>query len=185
MQSTWLLENEGKKMQTTTILTDLTGEALIDGFTFEQKGNKGNFVLTSEKFEINVRTSDSYVGSRKLRVYVDGGSSEVDFSSAYAMTDGASIKGQSEEVDAEYRRLNRLVVKNMKAVILEAMVYSSVVTSIIMDNKFGYYKNAGCSCGCSGGFIADVKPLVLIKNKDNWNRTYKIESISIIKKEVI
>ena len=185
MQSTWLLENEGKKMQTAIILTGVTGEALIDGFTFEQKGNKGNFVLTSEKFEINIRTSDSYVGSRKLRVYVDGGSSEVDFSSAYAMTDKMSIKGESEEVDSEYKRLNRMVVKNMKSVILEAISASSIVKSIMMDNKFGYYKNAGCSCGCSGGFIAEVKPLVLIKNEDNWNRTYKIESISIIKKEVI
>lgn len=76
-----------------------------------------------------------------------------------------SIKGQDEELDAAWRKYNRAEVKLMREVLAKA---ADEIGDVLMneDNelfytalqaikgKLSWSRTAGCSCGCSMGFIA-------------------------------
>ncbi|WIC89472.1 hypothetical protein SEA_BAJUNIPER_49 [Microbacterium phage BAjuniper] len=144
--------------------------------------NTNRVHLEAEGFTVQVVLHPLYSYKRptKARVYV-GGEEDVDFSEAYAMqranaeTHGDPFygKGTFPEEDKLFAKLNRQVVKNQKAVIEEAMQTSEAVADLLADRKLTFSRTAGCSCGCSSGFVPDQG----IRYEDRW-----VESIFITKK---
>jgi hypothetical protein len=180
-----LLEIREKKM---TVTMDYVKD------TSDLNGHK--FVELADSMKISTDTLDIYIKfdnyvypSKKLRVFSDGEES-IDFTKAYEMASerDSHSKGVDEETDKLFSSLNRKVVKNKKALIVEAMESVDVVRVILADHKFGWYKSAGCGmCPCSPGFIADVKSPSITTNKFNSYRgsftdRMRIESISIVKR---
>lgn len=125
--------------------------------------NNNRIEFDVEGFTVSANLHPEYSWKRptKTRVYV-GGEDEVDFTEAYAMqranaeTHGDPFygKGTFPEEDKLFAALNRQVVKNQKAVIEELRMTSEELDNIIAPaGKLTFSRTAGCSCGCSAGFV--------------------------------
>ncbi|AXH47343.1 hypothetical protein SEA_EDEN_48 [Microbacterium phage Eden] len=113
--------------------------------------------LETENFKIMIDVTlwgYSREDRRKARVSVSG-YEDVNYDEAYALAreNDGFIKGNNEEVDALFRKLNRLEVKNMKAVIAEAVAEVPELAAILEGVNLTFSKKAGCSCGCSPAFV--------------------------------
>jgi len=126
-------------------------------FTFA-KGHNGAWYAKANcgEFTVTVHTRAWDEKATKTRLYV-GGEAEVDFSAAYEADyadGGPKPRGQRPEVDKLYDSLNRQVVKNKKALLAEAKEQAAVA-ELLGERKMTFSRKAGCSCGCSAGFILD------------------------------
>lgn len=117
----------------------------------------------------------AYTRPTKARVYVSGEES-VDFTEAYALMKELDPQNQglSDEVNALFRKLNRVEVRNQKAVIEEAL-QSVEALDFLADRKLTFGRKAGCSCGCSPAFVVDRG----VQHDGLW-----VSSIFITKKSV-
>lgn len=150
---------------------------------FEYVAKKGQVTIENDEWKIYLVESDEWK-NRKLRVYVEGYES-VDFDEAYAMAteDSGLRRGVNEAMDKKFDQLNRKVVKNQKAVILEAIESVDVVRNLIGSTKFGFWKTAGCSCGCSSGWIVDAYSKIRkVQDRTGYEFNKNLRSIHIIKK---
>jgi len=138
--------------------------------------NKNRSILTAGDFEVRIDHHPRYGYKRptKARVYVSG-NEDVDYTEAYALMreqDPQNV-GASEEVNALFRKLNRQEVKNMKAVIEEALQTVEGL-DFLADNPLTFSRKAGCSCGCSPAFVVKEG----VQHDGLW-----VESIFITKKK--
>jgi hypothetical protein len=179
-----LLEIREKKMTVTMDFVKDTSD--LNGHTIEQSENR--MKISTDTLDIYIKFEDYFLSSKKLRVFADGEES-IDFTKAYEMASerDSHSKGVDEETDKLFSSLNRKVVKNKKALIVEAMESVDIVRVILADHNFGWYKSAGCGmCPCSPGFIADVKSPVIgyqqVRLNSNYMNKKRIESISIVKR---
>lgn len=95
---------------------------------------------------------------KKTRIYVDG-EPDVDFTEAYAMqkANGYAPIGTNPAEDSLFRKLNREVVKNKRAVIEALLGQPTEMLDLLGGMKLSFSKYAGCSmCPCSPGFIAEL-----------------------------
>lgn len=167
---------------TKNIVTKVDAQFIYDmaetgGFTVAEKN--GLFTVEDDSFKVYVSTKSNYNPS-KVRVYTEG-EVDVDFSAAYAMANEETglLRGKNEEMDKAFDKLNRQVVKNKKAVIEEAIEKNSVVRTLLGGAKYGFWKTAGCSCGCSSGHIADAYPRLRRMGFYGWSA---VDAITIVKK---
>ena len=151
--------------------------AEAEGFSVSE--TKGYYTIEDDNFKVYISTGSTY-NSKKVRIYTEG-YEDVDFSEAYAMQeDGVGVRrGENEEIDKAFDRLNRQAVKNKKAVIDEAIATNSVVRALLGNAKYGFWKTAGCSCGCSAGHIADAYPRL---RRIGFYGVSAVEDIRIVKK---
>lgn len=149
----------------------------IEGFKVTEKNSI--ITLEDDNFRVDISTGANYNAS-KVRIYTEG-EVDVDFSAAYAMaTEETGVRrGENEEMDKAFDKLNRQVVKNKKAVIDEAVEKNSVVRTLLGGAKYGFWKTAGCSCGCSAGHIADARPQL---RKMGFYGFSAVSAITIVKK---
>lgn len=95
--------------------------------------------------------------SKKTRVYVSG-EPKVDFSEAERLSKeaGSLGRGASVEADKAWDSANRALVQSKKD-FLEALIHTiPVLGEVLSDHKLNFNRKAGCSCGCSPGFVADA-----------------------------
>jgi len=151
--------------------------AEAEGFSVSER--KGYYTIEDDNFKVYISTGSTY-NSKKVRIYTEG-YEDVDFTPAYEMeAAGAGIRrGENEAVDKMFDKLNRQVVKNKKAVIDEAIAKNSVVRALVGNAKYGFWKTAGCSCGCSAGHIADAYPRL---RRLGFYGVSAVEDIRIVKK---
>lgn len=146
------------KVQTTINEQYVRDIAEANGYTVKVS-DKGNWwVIESDDFTVKLSIEGGWWNKpKKLRIFVDG-EEKVDFSEAYAMADQENglRRGINDAMDKAFDKLNRQVVKNQKAVLLEAIESNDIVRNIIGGAKFGFWKTAGCGCGCSSGWIAET-----------------------------
>lgn len=102
---------------------------------------------------------------RKTRIYVTG-HEDVDFEPAYAMAKEryAFLRGTDDETDKMFDSLNRKLIGNMRAFTLDAVQKVHYFKTLVEDNKIHFSRKAGCSCGCSPGFILDKPATVLVND---------------------
>lgn len=81
---------------------------------------------------------------KKTRVYCD-----LDYSQFPMERPKYSIKGEDPENDLAWKVYNRLELKLMREKIAEAFTAAGI------EGKLSFSRKAGCSCGCSAGFILD------------------------------
>ena len=80
-----------------------------------------------------------YRRPRKTRIYVD-----CDIDLEIGIRPEYSMRGDNPELDKEWDAYNRREVKAMKAIIKKVLGE---------DVKVYFSRKAGCSCGCSAGFV--------------------------------
>ena len=178
-------ESEMTKNVNTKVSTQYIADmAAIEGFTVEFGKRDGYIVkLENDEFRISIKCNASWYKPKKARIFVDG-YAEVDFTAAYDMRSEETglRRGYNDEMDKLFDKLNRQVVKNQKAVIVEAIDKSSVLRAMLGNAKFGFWKTAGCSCGCSSGFIADAYAVIESDRDGNIHRRFTVEDIFVFKK---
>lgn len=117
--------------------------------------NTNRTILTAGNIEVKIdhHPRFGYKRPTKARVYVSG-NEDVDYIKAYALMKELDPQNQgvSPEVNALFRKLNRQEVKNMKAVIEEALQTVEGL-DFLADNSLTFSKKAGCGCGCSPAFV--------------------------------
>lgn len=64
-----------------------------------------------------------------------------------------SIKGENKQLDLEWKRYNREEVRLQRELIEEALADQPLTRERL--GKLVFSRKAGCSCGCSPGFIAE------------------------------
>lgn len=126
------------------------------------KGGSYSGAYTVPGFRIHVTASNGYSAEdrKKARVYVSG-ADDVDFAEAYEATrrdteakGSSAIRGDNPATDKMFDRLNRQVVKNERAVLDAALSASADLRELVGDAALHFSRKAGCSCGCSAGFVA-------------------------------
>jgi hypothetical protein len=135
---------------------------------FEDVG--GRLVGEANGFKVTIITK--YGVTKRTRAYIDG-YEDVDFSDLYSIPNWPN----DPSLTPEFKRRNKIIVSNMRKVIAE---FASTVVGnpmiAIFDHKWSFSKKAGCSCGCSSGFVLNrVVPFT----HDGYIRS--IESIHIEK----
>lgn len=84
------------------------------------------------------------LSGKKTRVYCD-----LDYSNFPMERPKYSIKGEDPENDRLWVAYNRLELKLMREKIATAFEEAGI------EGKLSFSRKAGCSCGCSAGFILD------------------------------
>jgi len=148
------------------------------------KGHNGAWYANydNDNFKVTIHTRAWDDKATKTRLYISG-EAEVDFTAAYeadSADGGPKQRGERLEVDKLFDRLNRQVVRNKKALVLEAKDGDAAVADLLGDLKMTFSRKAGCGCGCSPAFILDgmltadteqgAKPVTSIwieRNKEN------------------
>lgn len=148
------------------------------GRPYRRSFTNGTFTLT---YSGEVPNWYSRKSPRKTRIYVSG-AKEVDFTPAYDLVkrDGTANRNHaSDEQNKMFDRLNREVVKNERAVAEQAIAEVEELHNMLADLKLSYSRYAGCTCGCSPGFVAsDVLKGRAVDNIGN-ERTVNITDIWI------
>jgi len=122
------------------------------------KGHNGAWYAKAEigEFTVTVHTKVWDEKATRTRLYVSG-EQDVDFSAAYEADyadGGPKPRGERPEVDKLYDQLNRQVVRNKKALLAEAK-QQEPIAELLGEAKMTFSRKAGCSCGCSAGYILD------------------------------
>lgn len=160
--------------------------------TIEATTRRGNVARVEFETEHYVIHADftlwgfSQEDQRKARIYV-AGEDDVDFSEAYALqkANGYQDRGTNPEEDKLFNRLNREVVRNQKAVIEGAMAEDEWVRSLLEAVKLTFSRKAGCSCGCSAGFVPSLhlRARVAYQSFDGPNEAYvRVRNLWITRK---
>lgn len=119
-----------------------------------------NTTIETEAYTITVRFAKNNwdrEAQRKTRLYVSG-ETKVDFTEAYELqkANGYAPIGTNPDEDKLFRKLNREVVKNKRAVAADAIEAVYELGEMIDSSKLSFSNKAGCSmCPCSPGFIVD------------------------------
>lgn len=94
--------------------------------------------------------------SRNTRVYTSG-EPKVDFSEAEKASReaGTFTRGIHPEIDKLWDECNRAMVRSKKEFLEALKATIPVLGEILADHKLHFNRKAGCSCGCSPGFVAD------------------------------
>jgi hypothetical protein len=127
-------------------------------FNFEE-GKSGSWYATAEngRFKVTIRTRAWDEKAKKTRLYVYG-EQEVDFTGAYEADradGGPKPRGERPEVDKMFDKLNRQVVRNQKAAVLDTMAENEALAELLAGYKMAVNRKAGCGCGCSPAFVLD------------------------------
>lgn len=91
----------------------------------------------------------------RIRVYVSGQDEPT------SPVPGPSVRGDGSDADQAWRRYNREEIRLMREVVEEAFAADPELAEQL--GKVVFSKKAGCSCGCSPGFIAEGRD-----NQDVW-----------------
>lgn len=100
----------------------------------------------------------------KTRVYIDGeepATESLELAERLSREAGSLMRGVSLEADKAWDKHNRQVVKNKKARLAELIETIPLAHDLLAGVKLNFSRKAGCSCGCSAGFIADRAVLTM------------------------
>lgn len=124
--------------------------------TFTDEGTHFHFRTTEGDLQISITAGDTRRAAVKTRVYIDG-EEPVDFTEAERLSRGAGTyqRGECLEADKAWDAGNRQVIKNKKARAAELINELPLIAELLDGVKLSFNRKAGCSCGCSAGFIAD------------------------------
>lgn len=84
------------------------------------------------------------LSGKKTRLYTD-----LDYSNFPMERPAYSVFGEDPQNDAAWKAYNRLEIKLMREKIQAELDKAGI------EGKFSFSRKAGCSCGCSAGFILD------------------------------
>lgn len=97
------------------------------------------------------------------RAYVSFDSSEIEMECP-----PMSVKGDDPELDKLWKRYNKLEVETMRRKIAEVANEIATLTGG-RQITWRFSRKAGCSCGCSAGFIAEGI-IIRTNDEDAYNR---------------
>lgn len=145
------------------VLREETPEGTVV-WTDDSKGfaTRGECIIAGRKVSISAdRSWETRRSNKKTRIYVSG-EEAVDFTEAHAMQKANLEAGITEhpEEDKLFAQLNRIVVKNMKEhadPVIGAELFDDIFCNSIEDFKMNFSRTAGCACGCSSGFVANLQ----------------------------
>lgn len=111
--------------------------------------------------------------NRNTRVYVSG-EPKVDFTEAEKLSRkaGSFNRGESVEADKAWDAANRALVQSKKDFLEALKATIPVLGEVLSDHKLNFNRKAGCSCGCSPGFVAD-RQIRFATSVPNWHEEYE------------
>lgn len=112
--------------------------------------------------------------ARKARVYA-WGAEPVSFDH---LPDGWQFN-KDPEIVKECKRLNRIEIANMRALVAEAVAEcDNDVIREVANGKMSFSRKAGCSCGCSPGFVLDRLIPVQVNGRERYVDQVSFERVS-------
>ena len=105
--------------------------------------NRAELVVDGHRITVIFDTTYRF---RKTRIHVSGTSPDYDHPPY-------SMKGDDPENDKAWRKYNRDEIVAMRELLDDISGWLQSISN--GDLKYRFSRKAGCSCGCSPGFIAD------------------------------
>ena len=148
----------------------------IEQNTWTDSGRgRWDYLTETENYTIHICTAAWDDRSKKCRVYSDG-ETPVNFTEAWAADaadGGPKRRGERPEVDKLFDRLNHQVIKNKRESLDDAIFESELLADLVYGRKLVFSRLAGCSCGCSAGFVMEGDYLYVTIPVEEAMKTWK------------